>query len=233
MRMAAVDFRAGRSMSDMNPASADKRDGETSTSSARRRSPDGLVMTSPQDVVHGLLFVLEYSNSHDPRMREHKRHLSLFFSRHGGLHLLLMLLNAYYNKPAAGRRPGWVFNGLRSRIDISERGLRMLINDAVEEGLIELQPIDNEIDRRCRSFRLNRAGIRAGEALTTSLLGSMGEIFGQFDAGALANVDYRKWDPDVPARDQIDRLPPSHRLRRRQQGWQAKVAAEEALSERP
>ena len=167
-------------------------------------------------------------------MREHKRHLSLFFSRHGGLHLLLMLLNAYYNKPAAGRRPGWVFNGLRSRIDISERGLRMLINDAVEERLIELQPIDNEIDRRCRSFRLKPAVIRAWEALTTNMLGSMGEIFEQFDAGALANVDYRKWDPDVPARAQIDRLPRSHRLRRGQQGWPAKAVEDaQALSERP
>jgi hypothetical protein len=195
-----------------------------------RQSSRPLALARPQDIVHGLLFVLEYSNSHDPRWREHRRHLSLFFSRHGGLHLLLMLLNAYYNKPAAGRRPGWVFNGLHSRIDISERGLRMLINDAVDEGLIELQPIDNENDRRCRSYRLKPGVIRAWEALSGSLLRSMGGVFQQFDAGALANVDYRKWDPARPARDQIDTLPPSHRLRRRQQALLAKADAD-AFSE--
>jgi hypothetical protein len=185
-----------------------------------RRPPHHLVMTRSQDIVHGLLFIMEYSNSRNPQWRKHKRRLSLFFSRHGGLHLLMMLLNAYYNKPAAGRRPGWVFNGLRERIDISERGLRMLINDAVEEGLIELQPIPSEIDRRRRSYRLTPPVIRAWEGLTESLLGSMGEIFEQFDAGALANVDYRNWDPSIPAHDQIDRLPPSHRLRRIKYGRQ-------------
>lgn len=191
---------------------------EDATAEARsdlRHPPPHLVMKRPQDVVHGLLFILEYSNSRTPQWRKHKRHLSLFFSRHGGLHLLMMLLNAYYNKPKAGRRPGWVFNGLRERIDISERGLRMLINDAVEEGLIELQPVVSEIDRRTRSYRLTQRVIRAWEALAESLLGSMGEIFEQFDAGALANANYGKWDPSRPARDQIDRLPPSHRLRRR------------------
>jgi DNA-binding MarR family transcriptional regulator len=235
MPMATIDLHVGRSMSDMNTAGVGQSDDETSvTRSARRRPPKRLVMAGPQDIVHGLLFVLEYSNSHDPRWREHKRHLSLFFSRHGGLHLLLMLLNAYYNKPAAGRRPGWVFNGLSSRIDISERGLRMLINDAVEEGLIEQQPIDNENDRRCRSYRLMPPVIHAWEALTTNLLGSMGGIFEQFDADALANVDYRKWDPAVPARDQIDRLPPSHRLRRRQQGWPPRSVQEtQDLPEHP
>jgi DNA-binding MarR family transcriptional regulator len=212
--MAAVDLQIGQPISHMDAADVAQAADEIAGARADlRHPPRHLVMLKPQDVVHALLFIMEYSNSQDPRWWEHKRHLGLFFSRHGGLHLLLMLLNAYYNKPAAGRRPGWVFNGLRERIDISERGLRMLINDAIAEGLIEQQPI--ETDRRCRSYRLMPPVIRAWEALTGSLLGSMRGVFEQFDAGALANVDYRKWDPATPARDQIDRLPPSHRLRRR------------------
>jgi hypothetical protein len=172
-------------------------------------------LNKPQDVVHCLLFIIEYCNSVDPRWQEHKRHLNLFFSRDGGLHLLLMLLNAYYNKPAAGRRPGWVFAGLRDRIKISERGLRMLINDAMAEGLIEQLPIKEEMDRRFRSYRLTLPVIAAWQALMDSLGNSIGDVLGEFDAGALANVDYRKWKPESPARTQIDTLPPSHRLRRR------------------
>ena len=168
-----------------------------------------------QDILHSLLFIIEYSGSMDPRWQDHRRHLSLFFSRHGGLHLLLMLLNAYYNKPVAGRRPGWVFSGLRDRIQISERGLRMLINDAMADGLIEQQPISQELDRRCRSYRLTPKVVIAWEALMEALHKSIGGVLEQFDAGALANVDYRRWNTDLPAGDQIDRLPPSHRLRRR------------------
>lgn len=214
--MATVDQQIGRPISEVDTrgivGAAEEHD---SACSDLPHAPRHLVTTRPQDIVHCLLFIMEYSNSRDPRWREHRRHLGLFFSRHGGIHLLLMLLNAYYNKPAAGRRPGWVFNGLRERIDISERGLRMLINDAIEEGLIELLPITNEIDRRCRSYRLSPPVIRAWEALTENLMGSMGEVLRQFDAGALANADYRKWDPAIPARAQIELLPPSRRLRKR------------------
>ncbi len=174
-----------------------------------------LELSRPQDIVHCLLFIVEYSNSADPRWQQHKRHLNLFFSRDGGLHLLLMLLNAHYNKPAAGRRPGWVFSGMRDRIQISERGLRMLINDAVGEKLIEQLPVTGSLDRRCRSYRLTLPVIEAWEALSDALRTSMRGVLDQFDPGALANVDYRKWDPDVAPRDQADPRPPSHRLRRR------------------
>jgi hypothetical protein len=172
-------------------------------------------LSKPQDIVHCLLFIVEYSNSADPRWQEHKRHLNLFFSRDGGLHLLLMLLNAYYNKPAAGRRPGWVFSGMRDRIQISERGLRMLINDAMGEKLIEQLPITGSLDRRCRSYRLTLPVIEAWEALSAALRTSMRGVLDQFEPGALANVDYRKWDPAVDPSYQVDPRPPSHRLRRR------------------
>jgi hypothetical protein len=177
------------------------------------RSTRRLQFSRPQDIVHCLLFIIEYSNSADPRWRDHRRHLNLFFSRDGGVHLLLMLLNAYYNKPPAGRRPGWVFSTMRTRIRISERALRMLINDAVADGLIEPQPVAEAVDRRCRSYRLTPPVISAWEALTAALGKSIGAVLEQFEPGALANADYRKWDPDMPARDQIDVLPPSRRLR--------------------
>jgi hypothetical protein len=169
---------------------------------------------NPQHAVHALLFMIEFSSSTNPAWQQSRRCLGLFFARHGGLHLLLMLLNAYYNKPAAGRRPGWVFSGLRHRLQISERGLRMLINDAMAEGLIEQQPISGEIDRRCRSYRLTLPVVQAWEALMATLNSSVGDVLGHFDAGALANADYRKWDPARPAGEQSETLPPSHRLRR-------------------
>lgn len=172
-------------------------------------------LSRPQDIVHCLLFIVEYSNSADPKWQEHKRHLNLFFSRDGGLHLLLMLLNAFYNKPAAGRRPGWVFTSMRDRIQISERGLRMLINDAVAEGLIEQLPVAGSLDRRCRSYRLASPVIEAWETLMKALHRSISDVLDEFDAGALANADYRRWDPAVPAHDQVEPLPPSRRLRRR------------------
>jgi hypothetical protein len=71
------------------------------------------------------------------------------------------------------------------------------------------------MDRRFRSYRLTLPVIAAWQALMDSLGNSIGDVLGEFDAGALANVDYRKWKPESPARTQIDTLPPSHRLRRR------------------
>jgi len=171
--------------------------------------PQASELFSPPRFVHCLLFVLEYAYSADPRWLKHKRHLNLFFSRDGGLHLLLMLLNAYYQKPLAGRRPGWVFRGLRDRIQISERALRMLISDAVQEGLIVQQP--SEKDHRRHSYRLTKPVIEAWEALTLALRASLPGALEQLDPGALANIDYRTWDPDAPACDQIDERPPSRR----------------------
>jgi len=166
------------------------------------------------EMLHRLLFLIEYSASPNTKWREHKRYLDLFFTRHGGLHLLLMLLNAHYNKPAAGRRPGWVFSGMCDRIKISERGLRMLINDAIAKRLIEQLPVTADVDRRCRSYRLTDPVVLAWEALMSAQDKSMADVHSAFDPGALANIDYRKWDPDRPADEQVAKLPPSHRLRR-------------------
>ena len=166
------------------------------------------------EMLHRLLFLIEYPASPGDKWREHKGYLDLFFTRHGGLHLLLMLLNAHYNKPPAGRRPGWVFSGMCDRIMISERGLRMLINDAIAQGLIEQLPVTAGLDRRCRSYKLTAPVVQAWEALMCTLNQSISGILDEFDPGALANIDYRKWDPDRPAGEQVAKLPPSHRLRR-------------------
>lgn len=166
-----------------------------------------------QYMIHSLLFMLEYSSSGGPARQATKRCLGFFFGRHGGLHLLLMLLNAHYNKPPAGRRPGWVFSTLRDRLQMSERALRMLIHDAIASGLIEQQSITNELDKRCRSYRLTPPVVEAWEELMSTMHGSVGEVVRHFTPGELANADYRRWDPGKPAREQAERLPPSHRLR--------------------
>jgi DNA-binding MarR family transcriptional regulator len=173
-----------------------------------------LELSTPESFVHCMLFIIEYAASKHPRMVRHRKHLNLFFSRLGGLHLLLMLLNAHCNKPLDGREPSWVFAGIRDRVQISERGLRMLIRDAVADGLIVQQR--GSRDRRCRKYAVTPTVVEAWEALTETLRNSLPDILDQFDPGALANADYRRWDPDKLVGEQIERMPPSHRhLRRR------------------
>lgn len=184
----------------------------TADVAAQMSSARNLELSDSNSFVHCMLFFMEYVESANPRMQKHKRHLNFFFSRSGGFHLLLMLLNAYYNKPLAGRAPGWVFRGIRNRIQVSERALRMLINDGIARGLIiQGQGIR---DKRCRKYALTPAVVAAWEALTNSARTSLPDILQHFDPGALANTDYRRWDPARPASEQIDRVPPSHRYSR-------------------
>jgi hypothetical protein len=171
-------------------------------------------LVDPQRAVHALLFMLEFAGSWRHGWKADVRCLNFFFTRHCGLHLLLMLLNAYYNKPLAGRRAGWVFSALEHRLDISERGLRILVQDAIAEGLIEQQSVENSSDRRCRSYKVTPKVVNAWEALVETMGRSVGDAFRAFDPGALANVDYREWNPEQPARLQRNELPP-HRLKRR------------------
>jgi len=172
----------------------------------------GLLM-DPRKLVHCLLFLLEFSDSPAQDWRKHRKALQFFLSRSGGLHVLMMLLNAYYQKPSAGRRPGWVFCGLRSRIGISERALRMLIRDAMSEGLIELLP--RPTDGRIRSYRLTPRAIEAWEALVRRMESTLPDVMLSFGPDALANVDYRAWNPKRRAAAQIPLRPPSHIVRRR------------------
>jgi hypothetical protein len=163
--------------------------------------------------VHCFLFLLEFSDSPARDWRQHRKALQFFLSRSGGLHVLMMLLNAWYQKPLAGRRPGWVFCGLRARIGISERALRMLIRDAMSEGLVELLP--PTIDGRIRSYRLTPRAIEAWEALVRRMESALPDVMHSYGPDALANVDYRAWNPKSRAATQIPLLPPSHLARRR------------------
>ena len=172
----------------------------------------GLLM-DPRKLVHCLLFLLEFSDNPAQDWRKHRKALQFFLSRSGGLHVLMMLLNAYYQKPLAGRRPGWVFCGLRSRIGISERALRMLIRDAMSEGLIELLP--RPTDGRIRSYRLTQRTIEAWEALVRRMETTLPDVMASFGPDALANVDYRAWNPKRRAAAQTPLRPPSHLVRRR------------------
>jgi DNA-binding MarR family transcriptional regulator len=165
------------------------------------------------DLIHCLLFVLESSDTTAKDWQKHKKNLGLFFSRGGGLHLLLMLLNAHYNKPATGRRPGWVFSVLHDRIRVSERALRMLIADAISEGLIVQIP--GVRDRRTRTYCLTPSVIEAWEELSAKLGQSLPQILATFAPGYLANVDYRTWDPTRPADTQVPTRPPSETLHKR------------------
>ena len=176
--------------------------------------PHQIDVLDPQEAVHALLFMLEFTSSRRPHLRDRIRCLNFFFTRHCGLHLLLMLLNAYYNKPLAGRRAGWVFSALEHRLGISERGLRILVQDAVAEGLIEQQSIAESSDRRCRSYKLTPQVVSAWETLIETMGKCIAGSLREFDPGSLANVDYREWDPEQPACKQRNDLPP-HRRRRR------------------
>jgi hypothetical protein len=167
----------------------------------------------PRQLVHCLMFLLEFSESPSQDWRKHRRALQFFLSRSGGLHLLMMLLNAWYQKPLAGRRPGWVFCGLRARVGISERALRMLIRDAMSEGLVELLP--PATDARTRSYRLTPRAVEAWEALVRRMESTLPDVMHSYGPDALANVDYRAWNPKGRAASQIPLLPPSHLVRRR------------------
>jgi len=165
----------------------------------------------PRLAVHTLLFILEFTSSNRSDVREKYRCLHFFFSRHNGMHLLLTLLNAFYHKPPAGRRAGWVFSALAHRLNISERGLRILVQDAVAEGLIEVEAFLASSDRRCRSYKLSGAVVAAWEDLVGVAENNVSHVFTEMAPGFRANIDYREWEPDLPAQLQRHDLPPHRR----------------------
>jgi len=87
----------------------------------------------------------------------------------------------------------------------------MLLNDAVAEGLVICE--QGKRDRRCRRYRLTPAVVNAWERLIGALGSSLSEVLTEFDAGALANVDYREWNPAIPAALQKRVISPTRRKR--------------------
>lgn len=117
------------------------------------------------------------------------------------MHLLLLLLNAFYQKPRAGRTGGWPFGVLLRRIRVSERTLRALLTEAVQDGLILRER--NPKDKRWNVYYLHPDVVASWEALITQLESSISDVSEFFGADALADVDYHNWDPERSARQQI------------------------------
>ena len=147
--------------------------------------------SGPIALVHTMLFTIERVQGYIDRSDFVIGRLRFFLGRVGGLHLLLLLLNAYYNKTPVGRMPGWTFGKLEQKIEVSSRGLRTLIKDAMDENLILQQP--GQRDRRCKVYMVTDATIGAWEELTGILDLNLSQTLASMGNDSLANIDYRKF----------------------------------------
>lgn len=148
---------------------------------------DSLLMVKPEQLVLLLLFVQEVPQG-GRKGPAHFKSIDFFLRRAGGMHLLLLLLNAHYNKRAVGRMPGWGFGVLRRRIRISERSLRLLVGDAIEMGL--LMQLQGLRDRRVRVYCVTPCVVTAWEAFFKQLSNSLPAILSQWGPGQIANIDF-------------------------------------------
>ena len=148
---------------------------------------EALLMVKPEQLVLLLLYVQEVIQGGAKGSARFKS-IDFFLRRAGGMHLLLLLLNAHYNKRAVGRMPGWGFGVLRRRIRISERSLRLLVGDAIEMGLLmQLQGIR---DRRVRVYCVTPLVVTAWEAFFNQLSNSLPAVLSQWGPGQIANMDF-------------------------------------------
>jgi DNA-binding HxlR family transcriptional regulator len=159
-----------------------------------------LRIDSAGQFVHCLLFLQEFVGSHRQKRNPDLTPVAFFLERTGGLHLLLLLLNVAYQKPAFGWARGWPFGVLAARVDISERSLRQLLSDAIEEGVVVRRP--GHIDKRRAVYCATPRMIRAWSALFDKLSVSLQDVFASLGSNFLVEIDYRDWDPAVPAQDQ-------------------------------
>jgi DNA-binding MarR family transcriptional regulator len=151
--------------------------------------------------VQCLQFIQEFPETARFKQGADIARVSFFLRKAGGMHLLLLLLNAYYQKPRAGRTGGWPFGVLLRRIRVSERTLRTLLTEAVQDGLILRER--NPKDKRWNIYYLHPDVVASWEALITQLESSISDVSEFFGADALADVDYHNWDPERSARQQI------------------------------
>jgi hypothetical protein len=159
-----------------------------------------LTVASAGQFVHCLLFVQEFVGSHKQKRDSDLTPIAFFLERTGGLHLLLLLLNVAYQKPAFGWARGWPFGVLAARVAISERSLRQLLSDAIDAGVVVRRP--GHIDRRRAVYCATPAVLKAWSRLFDKLSGSLQDVFASFESNMLVEMDYRVWDPAVPAQDQ-------------------------------
>ena len=145
----------------------------------------------PDSLVLSLLGLIECSSGRNANGLPCFRYLKFFLSRGGGMHLLLLLLNAHYFKRAAGRMPGWTFGALRERTKLSERALRMLLSDGMDSQAIF--QVNGRRDRRCHVYCLNREVISEWESLSKGLSFELPETVHDSSPGQLADIDFGKW----------------------------------------
>ncbi|HIF61245.1 MAG TPA: hypothetical protein EYQ26_17455 [Rhodospirillales bacterium] len=157
---------------------------------SKKRKRNILKKTGPIKLIHTLLFVIENIQGSRQRDDPITCPLGFFIAHKSGLHLLLLLLNAHYNKTPVGRMPGWSFGMLLDRVQISNRSLRMLLKDAMSEKLIKQVP--GRRDKRCKVYMLTDDVIRAWEVLSNNLDGTILKKLTSTGYNDLANMNYNQ-----------------------------------------
>ena len=159
-----------------------------------------LCLSSPADFVQALMFMNEFGRQGSLVKRRELRPISFFLGRTGGFELLLLLLNAAYQKPAAGRVGGWPFGALLPRINVSERTLRTLLSDLVQAGYVK--KFNFQIDHRYIVYCLERHVIAAWNCLFIELRSHIGSVLDSYSPDTLANIDYSLLDFSRPLCEQ-------------------------------
>ena len=168
--------------------SANKVSGQR-TQDTRFAVANALLIARPEQLVLLLMFMHETIPAGHKVDRDMKT-IEFFLRRAGGMHLLLLLLNAHYNKRAVGRIPGWGFGVLRRRIRISERSLRLLVADALELGLlIHLRGLR---DRRVRVYCVAPVLVHAWERLFNRLCKVLPGVVAEWGPAQLADIDFAR-----------------------------------------
>jgi len=170
------------------------------SSKARQHTSSVLCLSSPADFVQALMFMSEFVRQRSAVKRRELRPISFFLARAGGFELLLLLLNAAYQKPAAGRVGGWPFGALRPRINVSERTLRALLNDSVQAGYVRKTSF--EIDHRCINYCIEQSVVSAWNHLFIELRSHIGSVLCNHSPDTLANIDYSILDISRPLGEQ-------------------------------
>jgi DNA-binding MarR family transcriptional regulator len=164
--------------------------------------------SAPQ-LLHCLLFVQEFPKAAEANRSFDLSPISFFLSRSGGLHVLLLLLNAaFYKDTPLKQIGGWPFGVLAGRVDISQRSLRKLLADAVAEGHVLRR--HGKKDQRRNQYCATPKLISAWSALCDNLAACVPDVLSSLTSDKLVDVDYRKVNPDRPVENQIP--PPADTL---------------------
>lgn len=178
---------------------------DTAEANNQYADDETLTLRTAADLIHTYMFIHGLLRSHEKRNQPELAALKFFLSRSGGAQLLMALLNAAYNKPPAKRSPGWPFGVLQKLVDISERGLRTLLHDAVEEGHVEKRCFD--LDKRYAVYCLKPSVVATWDMTFRQMSHCLNDVLDHYSHTELANVDYATWDPLHTALEQKRRSP--------------------------